>query len=150
MSIQDVEKFGGKVINDVINDGSLKEIFNTWGVGKMGTNQLLDHTIGKEIERISEIAKRTGIEPEELIGIFSENPLNKIQALKRFDELTDQIIKNAPIRNLNLKAGKQEAYYLPSINKPDVGVIVLKYEGKKSTMMLAGRDYYEGLGVKNL
>lgn len=112
---------------------------------------MLDHTIGKEISRISKIAERAGIDASELTGIFSTNAAEKIPAMKRFDEVAEKIIKESTIENLNLQGGRQQAYYLPSANKADEGIIVLKYDGKKNTMMAAGRDYYDRLfGIKNL
>lgn len=142
LSVKDVEKFGGQVINDLINDKSLKHTLNNWGISQDGTNQLLDHTIGKEIARISKIAERAGIDPSELTGIFSTNSANKIHSMKRFDEITDRIIKESTMRNLYLQGGRKEAYFFPSIANPEEGIIVLKYDAKKATMMAGDEDFY--------
>ncbi|ETO31728.1 hypothetical protein RFI_05391 [Reticulomyxa filosa] len=75
--------------------------------------------------------------------MFVQDPVKQVKALQRFDALADQLIKEAPVQNMRLVHGKnQAAYYFPSASDPEKGVIVVTYDGKKTTMMAAPRKFY--------
>lgn len=142
LSVKDVEKFGGQIINDLINDKSLKQTFNNWGISKDGTNQFLEHTIGKKYDRIAKIAKGVGINPTDLTDVFSDDVVKVTQAMKKFDKISDEMIKKSTIKNLNLQGGRQEAYYYSCPTNPEEGIIVLKYDAKKATVMFGDKKYF--------
>ncbi|AIL66002.1 hypothetical protein NOVO_08395 [Rickettsiales bacterium Ac37b] len=149
LSMKDVKKFGGELVNDLINQPGFKEIAAKWGQGFDGTNQLIEHTTFKKPDRIAKMEKFLELESNTLTDIFSKDSAVRMRALKKFDEVSDDVIEKALLKNTNLKGGKQEAYYVPSKIKPGEGVIVLKYKDKKQTMIPGTYKYFDDhFGVK--
>ena len=138
-------------------DKELRKIASNWGSSSKGKNQLLEHTIGlvkstdnkvkrEAIKRLTKISELGGVDKNILKDALSGDDKKVTAALKLFDKLSDDVIRKADIKSLDLNGGEKKAYFTYAkdeiLRKKGKGNIVIKHKEKKQTLMPGDTNYF--------
>ena len=109
---------------------------NKWGINQDGTNQLLEHTIGKEHEpkRLVRLEEYAGLKPGSLSDVYSNDPNKLRNSMKNFNDLAEQVRTN-PTDTAILEGGRKEVYWVRSVTDLNKGIGYIKYDGKPQSLM---------------
>ena len=120
------------------------DIANTWGMGTKNTNQLLEHTLGKfqDPKRLPGLERRAGLKPGSLSDVYSGDTHKVLKSIKNFNDLADNIRKN-PTDSVVLEGGHKKVYWKQAADKPQDGIALMEFDGKKQTLMSRKRKDFE-------
>ncbi len=146
----DIDKFGKDSVTKLAEFGEFNQLINKWGKGADGQNQLLEHTIGKDSKRLASIAKHAGLEESSLVGVFEQNPTKKIEALKQFDKLFDDALRDPKSITGATHDGQKKFYHVPSKFEGGKGLTYIEYNNARLTIMIQKTKHFKDryLGMK--
>jgi hypothetical protein len=103
-----------------------------WKVGDNGKSWLLEHTVLKDVDRLTNLELRAGYKSGELAGALSENPSKVGASLKSMDELALDVMNNW--RHRRVSGGKVD-YWAPGVKVYDDGIRVIERDGLIESVM---------------
>ena len=67
--------------------------------------------------------------------VTSNNTSDVAEGIKGFDALSDSVIKKASKSGAVKTSGNKKFYWIPGKKRPNMGITVIEYNGKRQTMM---------------